>query len=186
MKKTFRTIFVLGVFAFSSHVWAQPFGAGLKLGTTLTGAISSIGSESIPNSANVIVGPYVELRLPFGFSVEGDALFYPGLYSNAPSGGSLWQFPILAKYKFLKGPIRPYIEGGPSFSHVYDVATLPDILHNSNYGITLGGGVELKLLALRLAPEIRYNGFVFTNLQDPLGFFKSNRNQAVFLVGIGF
>lgn len=186
MPKTLCKCLVLAALVFSLPAAAQPFGVGVRIGSTLTNAISSAESESIPNSANIVVGPYVEVRLPFGFSVEGDALFYPGLYGNAPSGGSMWQFPILAKYKFLKGPIRPYIEGGPSFSHVYDVSTLPDILHSSNYGITLGGGVELKLFALRISPEIRYNGFVFTNIESPLGFFKSNRNQAVFLVGLGF
>ena len=165
---------------------AQPFGAGIKLGSTLSNSISSAESESIPNSSTLIVGPYVELRLPLGFAIEGDALYYPNLYASAAGGGSLWQFPILAKLRFLKGPIRPYIEGGPSYSHVTDVATLPDLLHSSNFGITLGAGVELKLLALRISPEIRYNGFLFTNIQSPLGFFQSNRNQGVFLVGIGF
>jgi opacity protein-like surface antigen len=165
---------------------AQPFGVGLKLGTTLTDAVSSVESASIPNSHTFIWGPYVELRLPWGFSIEGDALYYPGLYSNAAGGGSVWQFPILAKFKFLNGPVRPYIEGGPAYSHLSDVKTLPDLLHDSNYGITLGAGVEIKILALRISPEIRYNGVAFTNIQSPLGLFKSNHNQAVLQVGVGF
>jgi hypothetical protein len=186
-RKTFCLLLVCAALGGAPPAVAQPFGAGLKIGATLTNAISSIGSETIPNSANLIIGPYVEVRLPFGFSVEGDALYFPGLYSSGTGGGgSVWQFPILAKYKFLKGPVRPYVEGGPDFSHVSDVKELPDLLHNSNYGITLGAGVEIKLLALRIAPEIRYNGFLFTNIQSFEGLFKSNRNQAVFLLGIGF
>jgi opacity protein-like surface antigen len=179
-------LLVFAALACASRAAAQPIGVGLKLGATLTNAISSVKSESIPNSANLIIGPYAEVRLPWGFSVEGDALYFPGLYTNAAGGGSVWQFPILAKYKLLKGPVRPYIEGGPAFSHISDVKELPDLLHNSNYGITLGAGVEIKVLALRIAPEIRYNGFAFTNIESPSGLFKSNRNQAVLMVGIGF
>lgn len=165
---------------------AQPIGAGLKLGSTLSNAVSSAENVTVPNSAALIVGPYVEVRLPLGFAVEGDALYYPGLFPNAAGGGSLWQFPILAKLRFLKGPVRPYIEGGPAYSHLTDVKTLPDLLHSSNFGITLGAGVDVKLLVLHITPEIRYNGFLFTNLQSPLGLFQSNRNQAVFMVGFGF
>jgi hypothetical protein len=176
----------IAIAGFGSSAAAQPVGAGIKLGATLTDAVSSAQSESIPNSTSLIVGPYVEVRLPLGFSVEGEALYYPSIYSNAAGGGALWQFPILAKLKLLKGPLRPFIEGGPSYSHLSDVKTLPDLLHSANFGITLGAGAELKLLALRISPEIRYNGFLFTNLQSPSGLFQSNRNQAVFLVGIGF
>jgi hypothetical protein len=181
----FLTIFCAAL-ACAPRASAQPFGAGLKLGTTLTNAVSSVESATVPNSATFIVGPYVELRLPWGFSVEGDALFLPDLYSNAAGGGSMWQFPILAKYKFLKGPVRPYVEGGPAYSHLSDVKTLPDLLHSSNFGITLGAGLEIKILALRITPEIRYNGVALTNIESPQDFFKSNRNQAVFLLGIGF
>jgi opacity protein-like surface antigen len=187
MPRTFRNVFVWSVFLLSPCAVAQPFGVGVKLGATLTNAVTSFESASIPNSANLIVGPYAELRLPLGFSIEGDALYFPGLYSNAAGGGgSVWQFPILAKFKFLNGPVRPYVEGGPAFSHVSEVKELPDLLHNANYGITLGAGVEVKVLALRISPEIRYNGFLFTNVESPLGLFKSNRNQAVLMVGLGF
>lgn len=185
MPKTFFAISVLALAGAASSI-AQPFGVGLKIGSTLSNAISSAQTESIPNSTAFIVGPYAEVRLPLGFAIEGDALFFPGAYPNAAGGGSLWQFPILAKLRLLKGPIRPYIEGGPSYSHLSDVKTLPDLLHSSNFGITLGAGLEFKLFALRIAPEVRYNGFLFTNLKDPSGFFQSNRSQAIFLVGIGF
>jgi hypothetical protein len=180
------TFFVVALGAFPSPAAAQFFGAGVKLGSTLTNSVSSVESEAIPNTATIIWGPYVELRLPLGFSIEGDALNYPSIYSNAAGGGTLWQFPILAKLKFLKGPVRPYVEGGPSYSHLSDVKTLPDLLHSSDYGITLGAGVEFKLSALRISPEIRYNGVALTNLKSPLGLFESNRNQAVFLIGLGF
>jgi hypothetical protein len=185
-RKTFRLLLVCAALSGARLAMAQPFGAGLKLGATLTNAVSSIGSESIPNSNTLIVGPYIEIRLPLGFSVEGDALYYPSLYSNAAGGGSVWQFPILAKFGPQLGPIRPYLEGGPSYSHLSDVKDLPDLLHSSNYGLTLGAGIELKIRGFRIAPEVRYNGVALTSIQSPLGLFKANHNQVIFEVGIGF
>lgn len=185
MRKTFWTLLVVSAAAFGPSAAAQPFGLGVKLGSTLTNSVSSAESETVPNSATLIAGVYAEVRLPLGFSIEGDALYYPSIYSAQAGGGSLWQFPILAKLKFLKGPVRPYLEGGPAYSHLADVKTLPDLLNSSNFGITLGAGVELKILALRLSPELRYNGVVLRNLETPQG-FESSRNQAVFLLGIGF
>ena len=165
---------------------AQPFGAGLKLGTTLTDAVSAVGSASLPTTQHLIVGPYVEVRLPLGLAVEADALYQPGLYNDVVNSGSTWQFPVLAKYKLLKGPVRPYIEGGPSFSRITDIKELPVLNHRSNFGIVLGAGVEVKLLVLRISPEIRYQGWALTNIQSALGSFRSNRNLATFTVGFGF
>ena len=174
------------VLLFSGMAAAQPFGAGLKVGTTLTDAVHAIGTNSIPSTQHLIAGPYLEVRLPFSLAVEGDALYELGLFSDAVSGGSTWQFPILLKYRMLKGPLRPYIEGGPSFSRITDIAEIPSLIHRSNYGGVIGVGVELKLLVLRVSPEIRYNMWALRNLRSPLGIFESNHNIATFTVGIGF
>jgi hypothetical protein len=182
MKKTFLSIIV-----FSCIVTAQPFGAGIKLGTTLSDAISAAPSFPIQNSNHFIVGPYVELRLPLGLSVEGDALYLHGLYEDVSSAsGSTWQFPILLKFKFLGGPVRPYVEGGPQFSHISDIAEIPELNHHSNFGIVLGGGIEVKVFKLRVSPEVRYNGFALTNIESPTGLFHSNKNLATFTLGVGF
>ncbi|HEY7336045.1 MAG TPA: outer membrane beta-barrel protein [Bryobacteraceae bacterium] len=173
-----------GFLFLSSLAAAQPFGAGLKLGTTLTDTISSLPSIHIVNSNHFIVGPYAEVRLPFGLSVEGDALYEKGLFDNVSDGGSTWLFPIVAKLKFLKGPVRPYIEGGPTFSHIADIAEIPELNHRSNFGIVLGAGVEVKVLVLRISPEVRYYGFALTNIEGLD--FHSNRNQATFTLGVGF
>jgi hypothetical protein len=182
MNKTFLTLLV-----FSAAASAQPFGAGVKLGTTLTDALSSARAGfTLPSDHHFLAGPYVEVRLPLGFSVEADALYESSIFSSVYNGGSTWQFPVLAKYKLLKGPIRPYVEGGPSFSRITDLAEIPALNHRSNFGIVLGAGLEIKLLVLRISPEIRYNGWTLQNIQDPAGFFHSNRNQAMFQVGFGF
>jgi len=187
MKRTFLTIIVFSIAIFSGLGEAQPIGAGVKLGTTLTDALSSLPSFPLPNGQHFIVGPYVEVRLPLHLAVEGDALYEHNLYEGvSTSSGSTWQFPILLKYRFLGGPIRPYVEGGPTFSHISDIAEIPSLNHRSNFGITLGGGIELKVFKVRVAPEVRYNGFTLTNIESPAGLFHSNKSLATFTLGVGF
>jgi len=169
---------------------AQPFSAGLKVGAPFTDAISIPGGGPIDTTINdnhYIIGPYGEVRLPGGFSVEIDALYrsFSSSYRGEPqvTGGN-WEFPVLAKYKLLKsGPVKPYIEGGLLLSHL--TGSDFNVAHASNYGITLGAGIEIHALFLRISPEIRYDGFFLHDFTSN-SFVQSNRNQAMVLVGIGF
>ena len=121
-------------------------------------------SCSGPNA--FIVGPMLELELPRHLSVETGALYWPLDYAyqeffangKRESGGTdtlpIWQFPVLAKYRFPasleKPPVRPFLELGPSFR-------LPQGLTGvSHYGITAGAGVEFTLRRLKIAPAFRY------------------------------
>jgi len=173
-------------FLVSGMAAAQPLGVGVKIGGTLNDAISAIGNQSVPAHHSFIIGPALDLRLPFGFGVELDALYESGLYSSTLNGGNTWQFPLLAKERLLKGPVRPFIDGGVSFSHLTDLKELPDLNHRNNFGIVLGAGVDIKLLILHISPEIRYNGWALKNIKSVPGIFESNQNQATILVGIGF
>jgi opacity protein-like surface antigen len=158
----------------------------LKVGSTLTNAVTSVETASLPNRHTLLIGPYLEMRLPLGLSIEADALYYPGLFTNANGGGSLWQFPVLLKFGIPLGPIKPYIEGGPAYSHLSDVKTVLDILHTNHYGITLGAGIEIKIKAFRISPEVRYNGVVWDSVKSPDGLFTAKHDQAVIQLGIGF
>jgi opacity protein-like surface antigen len=169
---------------------AQPFSAGLKVGVPFTDAVSlasGAASDDTASTNRYIIGPYGEVRLPGGFSVEVDALYRSFSYASpGPFSGSngVWEFPVLAKYKLLKsGPVKPYIEGGLALSHL--TGSDVNITHASNYGVTLGAGIEIHALVLRISPELRYEGFFFHDFTSN-SFVQSNRNQAVFLVGIGF
>lgn len=176
--------------AFSGFAAAQPFGAGLKVGVPLSDALnvkpSNLANYAISTNRYAI-GPFVEIRLPARFAVEVDALYRSYDFSSPAGhvGVGSWEFPVLAKYKLLGGPIRPYIEGGLVLSHL-SVRDVVELNHRSNYGIALGAGLEIHALFLRVSPEIRYDGFVFRNFDSPGGILQSNRNQAMVLVGIGF
>jgi opacity protein-like surface antigen len=191
MAKTFRLIPVFCLLAAAaSSTLAQPVIGGLKIGAPLTDAFSiATGSSSfgsvIANANAYTLGPFVEVRLPLQLSIEADALYrgYNFGTLGATTHASSWDFPIVAKYHFFKGPVKPYVEGGLDFSHLSDVAATFGPNHSTNFGIVLGAGVQLNLLVLRLSPEIRYTGDTLKNFTGPID---SNRNQLAFLVGIGF
>src|SRR5205085_6478436 len=104
---------------------AQPIGIGIKAGVPLTSQFSDVANFN-SDTKRYIVGPMIELRLPAGFAIEGDAL-----YTNTDFSGPLqaassivtsvvntnsWEFPVLLKKKFGANTpgvaIRPYIEAG--------------------------------------------------------------------------
>ncbi len=75
-----------------------------------------------------LVGPSVEVRLPFRLSVELDALYSrlngeindPASSTVMPlyaATGNRWEFPLLAKYRIPAGHhVHPFVGVGPSFS----------------------------------------------------------------------
>jgi opacity protein-like surface antigen len=188
MKKFFLASMVLAI-----PLCAQPFGGGLKVGAPLTDAISlTEGSDGGFASTNrYIIGPYGEIRLPAGFSIEVDALYRSFSYQTVSGLGSAfgesngnWEFPVMAKYKLTHTPVaKPYIDGGLVLSHL--TGSDINVTHAANYGITVGAGVEIKIAALRISPELRYDGFFFNTFSSN-SLVQSNKNQALFLVGIGF
>lgn len=182
--QTFLCTFVL-----AGAAYAQPVIAGLKIGVPFNDAFQNQPYPTVATltaSSNAYtLGPFVEVRLPARFSVEADAL-YRGLHFNNVIGSAStgqWDFPVVAKYKLLRGPIKPYVEGGLDFNHISDIKNFVTANHTSNFGIVLGAGVEIHALVLRLSPEIRYTGDVLKSFDSVVS---SNRNQLAFLVGIGF
>ena len=200
MKALAITFFLLCPAAF-----AQFISVGVRGGVPLTGAFSdrTTGAgegalHTFSGSNEYLVGPMVELHLPLGFGVEADALYRPldlnqefaagPATERSSSSTNSWEFPILAKFHFLPLPlVKPYVEAGPSFRAIG--SGIPN--HMSSAGFALGAGVEVKLLKLRVEPELRYIhwGSDGTPAVGP-GFLSiapvSDQNQAEFLVGVAF
>jgi len=196
---------ILVLAATSAH--AQTFSFGLKGGVPLTNAFSDFTSnagaaiiQTLSTSKEYVIGPTAELHLPFGVSVEADALYRPlnvTVYAqiplkvgdpvvlpSLPSGNqSSWEFPILLKYRFAFPVVKPYLEAGPSFR-----AKSSEISWLSSSGLTLGGGVEVKLGRVRFGPELRYTHWGSDGPPGPGIAFNppSKTDQAEFLVGISF
>jgi hypothetical protein len=177
---------------------------------TVSGSYSTV--DSVTN--RYIVGPTAELRLPFGLGVEIDALYRHFNYhsstnivaiSTLRATGSDWEFPLLLKKRFGVGPIHPFVDAGVNFNKVSGLSrtvttfVLPNVINSNSgstelkndftAGFTLGGGVELRLLLLKITPEIRYTRWgnqQFSGIFPTGGSLTSNQNQAEFLVGFTF
>ena len=180
---------ILGLLIAAAVAVAQPFGAGIKIGVPATDAFKVLPVPTLAvftaDQPRYTVGPYVELRLPAGMAIELDALYrnYDFVTVAGSSSTSSWEFPLLVKHRFGFPLIKPYFDAGVSFSRLSDIK-LSSLNHRSNYGIVVGGGIEFNLLAIRVAPEIRYTGWAFRNFDDAL--IQSRRNQVAVLFGIGF
>jgi len=179
-------MFVLVAAGFAA---AQPFGGGLKVGVPATDAFKVVSLQAPDifsgESPRYTVGPYVELRLPDSMAIEVDALYrsYDFRSSGVGLSTNSWEFPVVLKHRFFAGPVRPYFEAGPSFSHLSDIK-LSSLNHLSNYGIVVGGGLEFNLFLMKVSPEVRYTGWAFRNFDGTE--VQSKRNQLTVLVGFGF
>jgi len=176
MLKTLSAFFVLSVAAY-----AQPLSIGLKLGVPATDAFSVIKAQSIADAQNLVWGPYLELHLPGGNSVEIDALRRKYDFGGAGQANT-WEFPVVLKHRIGEGMVRPYFEGGAAFSRLSDIS-LSTLKHRQNYGIVFGGGVEIKFLFLKLSPEVRYTGWAVKTFD---GDVQTKKNQFAVLMGFGF
>jgi hypothetical protein len=175
---------ILCVLVLAGCAAAQPIGFGMKVGVPATDAFKVL-PELNPVAVNAeshhyTVGLYGELRLPANLAFELDALYRA--YDVQGAAAHTWEFPFLLKHRLLSGPVKPFFDAGLSFSHLSDINIL-SLQHRSNYGIVVGGGAELKLLSLRIGPELRYTGYAFRTFE---GQVQSKRNQLTVLVGIGF
>ncbi|MBV9759611.1 MAG: PorT family protein [Acidobacteriaceae bacterium] len=186
-----------------------PLSVGVKGGVALTDAFDNTNSSYInpgvslvtsqiaihdySPSKDYLVGPFVELRLPFGLGVEADALYRKLDFAIVQSGDttpfrfydSTWEFPILAKYRFKLPVARPYVDAGPSFRHTQGAIDADTLSH---HGFAAGAGIEINALRLlHISPEIRYTRWGSDSLSGNfIGPPHSDRNQVEFLVGISF
>lgn len=161
-----------------------PLGIGVKAGVPVTELVMSSfwsNGAAAPSGGRYVIGPTVELRLPFGLGIEANALYR---HVNNPSA-SAWEFPILAKYRILSHEgLAPYAVAGGAFQRNDLLRAFQVGPSQTISGFVLGGGVEAKLSIIRLAPEIRYTHW--TGDFSFRGFDLANRNQLEFLVGLTF
>src|SRR5689334_1342213 len=116
-------IFLLAIPA----AFGQLFSVGVKIGAPMTDAFATLTTSSLQTlsgSKGYLVGPMVELHLPFGFSVNADGIYRPldftvsSITRSTTSYGS-WEVTPALRYRFLHTPIvKPFAEAGPSFRFV--------------------------------------------------------------------
>lgn len=209
MKKTLLLFVVTSIGSF-----AQPIGLGVKGGVPFTDAFDTVsnpaGVLANTDTKRYIVGPMIELRLPAGLAIEADALYTRVNFNSALTAATStifsvtdsnsWEFPVLLKKKFggvnaVAASARPFVGAGVSFRHLSGLKSLPayvtgnrsNEVDSSNTGFVIGGGVEFKLLFLRVAPELRWTRWGSDNFVEGVtNVFRTNRNQGQFLIGLYF
>jgi hypothetical protein len=190
-----RKSFVILCLLLPASIWAQHLSIGVTGGVGLTDAFID---QTTPDTGHTysaakdyLVGPAIELRLPFSLALEFDALYRPlhltesffNFFNNSSqtSQGRIntWQFPLLVKYHLPGRRIRAFVEVGPSFRHTATNALFLGNPPQLNHGFTAGGGGEIRIWKVRIAPEIRYTRWAAdTNFPFP------NSDQAELLVGL--
>ena len=208
MKRTFPVLFVLACLALPAQA-QLPIGFGLKGGARLSDFTQDFkratGEQTTKQDHIYTIGPYVELNLPVGFSIEADLLYKKSgatfssavvspFFNNIPRQFNFdsFDFPILAKKRFgAKGIFfRPFVEGGLANRYTTGLpgsTSSSDPLSAGTHGgwqegIVLGGGVEFKVLILKISGELRWTRF--GNISSST-IPKINANQAELLLGIG-
>jgi hypothetical protein len=188
---------------------------GVKAGVPINDALDALhGNQSAyaTQTHRYVVGPTVQLNLPFRFSVEVDALYRrlgyqfdqfggPGSPTTTSTVANAWEFPVLGKYAIFGGPLRPFVDAGANFRHISGVdqvrTTLsainvpvnpaPEFRKATDAGFVFGGGLEVKLGFLRITPELRYTRWGSENFTDPVAaLLHTNKNQGDFLLGLTF
>ena len=112
-----------------------------------------------------------------------------------------WQIPFLAKWEPGAKLVRPFIDAGVTYRHVsgqtltqYFGTTGTVISSQSGSpanspntaGVTVGGGISVKLRAVHVSPEIRYTHWASPPAIGTFGFEIMSANQVDFLVGFTF
>lgn len=143
----------MGIVELPSALSGQNLSVGIIGGSSLTGAAQDVTTlHPIGPSIRVwspskdwIVGAMVEFRFRSYFSLELDGMFrelhvtWAGvlpdgtLNSVSPSPVVTWEFPVLAKYRFGSGRLKPFFEAGPSFRTTGNLNFYP-----SHYGAPPG------------------------------------------------
>jgi hypothetical protein len=183
----------------AAQVWAAgPLIIGGRGGTDLvtSRALDLAGAGS--SSRNFSVGPTAGVRLPLGFSVEGDALYHrQTIGAGIPGLGGLnthwdwWEFPVMLRFTPGSGPIAPTVGAGVSVQHINNFGAVPSYLltgrsERNSIGFVAGGGVQFRMGALQVTPELRYTRWNSGSWVQTVADTFLGRNQVQFLVGFTF
>jgi hypothetical protein len=174
---------------------AELIQGGVKGGiSVLDGYALAISGVEESRIQNWLLGPVVEVKLPFGLGAEFNVLYhrFEAGYQNLSTRESWWEFPVLAKWKAPTPVVKPYVSGGLNFRYSSAAELAGNIAiktSGNSYGYVGAFGTEIRVLMLKVSPEIRYT--YWTNAAVEINFpnsnvAASNRHQFDILVGLTF
>ena len=182
---------------------AGPFILGARGGVPFTNTndtiVNAIGDFG--DSQTYKIGPTVGVKLPLGFSVEGDALFTRqtlrlgefGRFNGLSANSDGWEFPVMLKFTAGNGTFAPVIGGGMAVRHMNEIAAIPSYIFNgpgssNSIGVVAGGGVRFSMGPVAVTPELRYTYWTAgSGWRDSLAnLWPWSRHEASLLVGVTF
>jgi opacity protein-like surface antigen len=186
----------------------QTVSVGVKAGVPIMDAFAVASRPSSLNNytfdtRRYTVGPAFELRLPYSFAFETDALYKRLNYASNPFGfdmfrattsGHSWEFPLLLKHHF-RGPLHPFgdlgvslrrVSGKTNFTNgVFQTTQEPlELVHTWTTGLAAGGGSDLQIGPVHFQPEIRYTRWGKESFSSASGVLSSNLNALDLLIGV--
>ena len=174
---------------------AQSLSFGVVGGVRTT---DDINFAATSESKRYIVGPMVDVGLPFGFGAEFDALYAregfradistPITSALINSRSGVWQLPFMVKHSIPFPVVKPFAEIGFSTrimngtlarnettevlangTETVSFNTRGDANWPKSYGLVMGGGVRLHAARLQLMPQVRYTHWSSTPILLPFG-----------------
>jgi opacity protein-like surface antigen len=197
-----KTLLLLTIFS-GACLAESPFILGVRGGVPLGDVIQAVqsGSGASSSTDNYVVGPTVGIRLPLGFSVTADALYtrlnFSATSSSVSAHANSWEFPVMARFTpGRESALRPFVGAGVSVRHLSDLGNAQSFLTNSSstslqdspgVGFVMGGGLQFKLGALHIDPEIRYTHWGSNSVSSAFSsVVHLNDNEGQILVGLTF
>jgi hypothetical protein len=201
---------LLALSCFVIPALSQRLTIGAKGGLRLTGDTPQYG---VSDSKRYLVGPMLEVSLPFHFAFEADALysrlgntFYIPLIANEADIRTIanaWQFPLLAKYRVTVSRVSPFASIGlaPRYAsgrrntihygyYPGDVTFSSVDWHAHDRALVLGAGIGIRTGHISVTPELRYPKWNVPRNpgSHDLAYYlwPSHSYEVQFLVGIGW
>lgn len=162
--------------------------AGHPLSLGVLGGLSAIGEFYDPTTGvkeriGYLAGAAGQLELRQGLALEVDAVYKP--LHNSFFTVLTWDFPVLAKYHLAKLGRASFVEAGPSFRAAGNL----NGYNPSHFGVTAGGGTEIRKGGALLSTALRYtrwakDGSPYSWLQPD--YSRTNANAVELIFGVGF
>ena len=195
----------------SAPLFAQVVGLGLRAGISATAPLSA-GANQHASVARFTVGPAMEVHLGRGAALGLDWLFDHSEVAALAASARLhhaeiwrWQLPVTVLYRF-EGRFRPIVRTGLAFNRVFrigeanecgrgpfgerfyciDSTPVAELRHTGTVGFVIGGGLQRRLIKLRLQPEVRLTRWMDRNFGVRDSPVRSNPSQINLLLGVIF
>ena len=162
---------------------------GHRLSLGVLGGLSLIGEFYYPASGvkeriGYLAGASGQLELRQGLELEVDAVYKP--MHNSFFTVLSWDFPVLAKYHLAKLGRAPFVEAGPSFRAAGNL----NGYNPSHFGVTVGGGAEIRKGWALLSTSLRYTRWLkdgpYLASGTPPDYPRTNVNAVELILGVGF